>query len=419
MKKAILVFTILGLLTTSGMVYAEPSVKQTGQYEFEQSSSSSSGDYTTSDSDKNTVLVKAGTVNFSGMTISKSGDSKDNEDTTRYGMNAAVLSINSGKAKFTKSEITSSAKFGSAVFAYGDSTINLNETKVHTTEDNSAAITVADGGTVNTNGAEVTTDGEESPVILFGKGGGAVNVKKGKYQANNSEGAVIADDGKLMLESAEFSSKGSNILVDGVKTELLISKNTFKGVGEKNTVLEVKDGEVKLISEYEPIDGDIVADGKSVVEINLDKRTSYKGVINAKDSAKSIKVNLSKDSRIVLDGDSYVSELVNEAEDNSNIFANGYKLFVDGKEVSVNQEIPETWEYDFGTENTEPVEEEDEERNKDNLYLLLGAFSFAFLMALISTISIIVRNKQEKQERIEQKALKKVQNKMKKPWEKA
>ena len=65
-----------------------------------------------------------------------------------------------------------------------------------------------------------------------------------------------------------------------------------------------------------------------------------------------------------------------------------------------------------------PVEEE-EEANKDNLYLLLGAFSFAFVVALIVTISIIVKNKHDKQEHIEKKALEKVQNNMKKPWEKA
>jgi hypothetical protein len=117
-------------------------------------------------------------------------------------------------------------------------------------------------------------------------------------------------------------------------------------------------------------------------------------------------------------GDSYVSALENEVKDNSNIFANGHKLFVDGKEMQINQDLAETWDYDFSTESTEPVEEEIV-KDKTELFVLLGAFSFAFMVALLSTIVIAKGHKREKQRHLEQKVVEKAGSyKMKKPWEK-
>ncbi|MBR1802041.1 hypothetical protein IJ768_02320 [Candidatus Saccharibacteria bacterium] len=505
-----LLFSVTAGLTTANLVYATPPAKPSGssqgggtsskditysgQYEFSESVSKSGDEYTTDAGGKNTILARDGTINFSNVTISKTGDEDNGDSSDFYGTNAAVLSIGTSKIKISNSKVTTAAKHANAVFAYGDSTIDISDSTIKTTENNSGGIMVTGGGTVNVTNLEVETDGNSSAPIRSDRGGGTMNVSGGSYKSNGvgspviystadvivsggakleatvSEGAVIEGKNSISLDNVEvvvnntklnsnsetykaffiyqsmsgdasegtgtFTMKNSKVtnehgeifFITNTTANISLSKNQIKNNDEDGVFLKATSGkwgsdgknggDVTLTSEYEPLEGDIVIDKISTLDASFKNRTSYKGAINAENTAKNVKITLDSSSRIILTGDSYISELSNEVADNSNIFANGHKLYVAGEEVSINQEIPETWDYDFATESTEPVEEE-EEANKDNLYLLLGAFSFAFVVALIVTISIIVKNKHDKQEHIEKKALEKVQNNMKKPWEKA
>lgn len=60
----------------------------------------------------------------------------------------------------------------------------------------------------------------------------------------------------------------------------------------------------------------------------------FEGVINKDNTAKSITLKIDKDTKIKLTGDSYITELDNEDESNSNIDFNGYKLYVNEKVYS-------------------------------------------------------------------------------------
>ena len=61
---------------------------------------------------------------------------------------------------------------------------------------------------------------------------------------------------------------------------------------------------------------------------------SYEGIINGDNSAKSLKLSLSKDSKIKLTGNSYVTSLSDDDSSYSNIDFNGYKLYVSGKAIN-------------------------------------------------------------------------------------
>ena len=60
----------------------------------------------------------------------------------------------------------------------------------------------------------------------------------------------------------------------------------------------------------------------------------FEGVINKDNTAKSITLKIDKDTKIKLTGDSYITELDNEDESNSNIDFSGYKLYVNEKVYS-------------------------------------------------------------------------------------
>ena len=64
------------------------------------------------------------------------------------------------------------------------------------------------------------------------------------------------------------------------------------------------------------------------------ENSSYEGVINGDKTAKSITITLDSSSTIKLLGDSYITELKDDDTTYSNIDLNGYKLYVNGKELS-------------------------------------------------------------------------------------
>ena len=80
--------------------------------------------------------------------------------------------------------------------------------------------------------------------------------------------------------------------------------------------------------------GNIVIDSISTLTMNMSSNSYYEGVINGKNTAKSIKLTLDKTSKIKLTGDSYVTSLDNADTTNSNIDFNGYKLYVNGKAIN-------------------------------------------------------------------------------------
>ena len=81
------------------------------------------------------------------------------------------------------------------------------------------------------------------------------------------------------------------------------------------------------------INGDIVIDSISTLTMNL-KNSNFTGKINKSNSAKSIDLNIDKDTKIKLTGNSYVTSFTNEDASNSNIDFNGYKLYVNGKAIN-------------------------------------------------------------------------------------
>lgn len=68
--------------------------------------------------------------------------------------------------------------------------------------------------------------------------------------------------------------------------------------------------------------------------MKLTDSSSIEGSINSSNEAKSITLKLSKNSKIKLTGDSYVTSLDDEDPSYKNIDFNGYKLYVNGKSVN-------------------------------------------------------------------------------------
>ena len=99
--------------------------------------------------DENAVLVDSGAnVSIKNATITRnSEDSTGGDNSSFYGVGAAVLATD-GTASVSNSTITTDAKGGAGLFAYGDGTIYAADSTITTHQDTSGGIHAAGGGTL-------------------------------------------------------------------------------------------------------------------------------------------------------------------------------------------------------------------------------------------------------------------------------
>lgn len=379
------------------------------------------GEYSSSTKDENAIMASGKvTASLSGITVKKTGDSDGGDNTSFYGTNSAILAKSGVNLTLKNINVTTNATGANGVFSYGGSattssakgdgtTVNISDSVITTTKDNSGGIMTTGGGVMNATNLTINTSGTSSAAIRTDRGGGDVTVNKGTYTttgkgsptiystanvtvknatltSKSSEGVVIEGKNSVTLENvtltdtnnslngqsttykniflyqsmsgdadtgvSTFTSKNSTITTN--KGDSFYVTNTTSVINLENNEITNNDstgnflraqkdswgksgsngGVVTLNMTNQKAVGNIVIDSISTLTMNMNSGSYYEGVINGKNTAKSIKLTLDKTSKIKLTGDSYVTSLDNKDSTNSNIDFNGYKLYVNGKAIN-------------------------------------------------------------------------------------
>ena len=301
-----------------------------------------------------------------------------------YGGSATTNNSNSDgtTVNISDSKITTKKDNSGGIMTTGGGIMNATNLTVDTSGTSSAAIrSDRGGGTVTVNKGTYTTSGKGSPVIYSTAD---ITVKNAKLISKASEGVVIEGKNSINLENVEltdtnntlngqsttyknifiyqsmsgdasegtatFSSKnstittnkGDTIYVTNTKANITLENNEFINNDKAGNFLRIqKDswgssgsngGDVNLVLKNQKAKGNIVVDSISKLSMKLTK-SNYEGTINNINEANNIKLVLDKTSKIKLTGDSYITELEDEDTSYSNIDLNGYKLYVNGKEL--------------------------------------------------------------------------------------
>ena len=278
------------------------------------------------------------------------------------------------------SKITTTKDNSGGIMTTGGGVMNATNLEITTNGTSSAAIrSDRGGGVVTVNKGTYKTTGKGSPAVYSTAD---ITVKNATLISTASEGLIIEGKNKITIDNvkltdtnntlngqsttyknifiyqsmsgdadtgtASFSAKkstiitnkGDSIYVTNTKADITLENNTFTNNDSEGNFLRIqKDswgrsgnngGDVTLKLINQNIEGNIVVDEISTLDMNLTNKSSYEGVINNSNTAKNIKITLDKNSKLVLTGDSYISELTDEDETYSNIILNGYKLYLGG-----------------------------------------------------------------------------------------
>ena len=382
-------------------------VSHVGKTEISSDTSAEEENYTSTTGSENALLVTGGTSTLTNPIVTKSGDS-DGDNSDFYGTNAAVL-VKEGTLNINGGTVTTNGSHANGVFAYANGIININDTNIKTTSNNSGAIMVTGGGTLTANNVTAETDGNSSAPIRSDRGGGTLIVNGGTYTSHGTGSPVIYSTADISVNNAKLTSTASegaviegknsvtlnDVTMEATNTKLNGNSETYKAIfiyqsmsgdadvgtssfsakdskiinnkGEiifvtnTSTVIDLENneiinndadgnfmkissakwgtsgkngGDVVLNATNQKIEGDILVDNISTLELSLKNGSSYVGAINSDNTAKTINLSLDSSSSITLTGDTYITSLNNEVSNNSNINFNGYKLYVNGSAIN-------------------------------------------------------------------------------------
>ena len=387
--------------------------------------------YSSNKSGQNSLLINNCEVSLKNSVITKSGDDKTS-NALLYGTNSAIVVTDNAIFNLTGGSINTLSAFSNGLFIDRKSNVNIINTVISTSNEGAFGLVTKDSD-LSCKNITVKTSGNNASSIKINSGSNLV-INSGVYETSginspaiysvsdtkindatisslNSQGILLENEGTSTLNNVKLTSKdsnisvnnsnsnkiislnlynsnisttdGDNILVSAANTAITLEDNTFTNKSKEGMFLRAKSetidnvltgSSVIINTKAQNIFGNIEVDDNSTLELFIKNTSTYEGMINSRDTAKSIALTLSLDSSIKLTGDSYITSLINEDNENNNIDLNGYSLYVNGEKVSASD----------SSENKGDIDLEKLMDNKVLMniikYIILGVIIFIIIM---------------------------------------
>jgi hypothetical protein len=185
--------------------------------------------------DKNASGVKVtdkGIFTLSDSYIATCGNTTGMENSSFYGLNAAVLALSGGKITMTHGAIITRGTGANGAFAIGaNSVIKLSKVKIDCTASGAHGTEASLGGTVLCSDVDIKTTGDGAAAISTERGGGIVTFTRGTAFSSGMRSPGIYSTGSISVTDARIEATGSEaVVIEGrnsvtlVNTTLLCSK---------------------------------------------------------------------------------------------------------------------------------------------------------------------------------------------------
>ena len=295
----------------------------------------------------------------------------------------AVFSYGEGTTVNIKdSYIETSGNCSGGLMTTGGGTTNASNLTINTSGRSSAAIrSDRGGGTVNVDGGSYTTSGTGSPVIYSTAD---ITVSNADLTSTASEGVVVEGKNSVTLNNVTLTADNNTLNSDksdvykavmiyqsmsgdaaqgtssftmngGTLTnangDIFFVNNTATDISLSNATIVNNDadgyflraaaagwgnegsngGQVSLYAKQQTINGDMLVDDVSHLNLYLSDSSVFNGAINSDSQAGEVYVELKDGAKWTLTSDSNITSLTC---DKDSIDLNGHKLYVNGEEYT-------------------------------------------------------------------------------------
>lgn len=247
----------------------------TAAYTLSDGESITGGTYTSENADENAIRADSVTAYLADVTVTKNaGGSSNNDASSFYGLNSAILALGTAKLDITGGTVTAAAEGANGVFAYGNPVINIKDTEIDVSGGNAGGIQVAGGGTIKAENLTVTS--KVKAAIRSDRGGGTIVVNGGTYTTGGSSGApAIYSTADITVNDAVLTSNDSEaVVVEGFNS---VTLNNCAVTGNMSGTYGDDSGEnIHNVMLYQSMSGDAEV-GKSSFIMNGGSLVSKSG----------------------------------------------------------------------------------------------------------------------------------------------
>jgi hypothetical protein len=182
--------------------------------------------------DVSAIYVKGGgDLTLTDAVIATTVDTSSEDNSTQFGLNAAVLAGHAGKIKMTGGSITTAGSGANAVYAAG-STISLSKTTISVAGEASHGVIASAGGNITIADIDIATSGANAAAIAIDKGGGSITVTGGTITTGGDKSPAIYSTGIVKVTGATLTATGAEAAtIDGKGSITLVDT---KLTGQKN-----------------------------------------------------------------------------------------------------------------------------------------------------------------------------------------
>ena len=167
---------------------------------------------------ENAVRIDGVEVALKGVTLIKTtGATTSTDNSSLYGVNAALLAVKGAQADIENSSVDTTADGSAGIFCYGESTsLSVIGTTIRTAGTYSSGIAAAEGGTVHINNCDIETMGTSSAALKAGKNGGELVVTDGRYATQGGQSPALSCMSSVSIADAVLTAGMSEaVKVDG------------------------------------------------------------------------------------------------------------------------------------------------------------------------------------------------------------
>ncbi len=198
------------------------------------------GTWTSTTADQNVFLVvNGGSLTITDATITKSGDSSNEDACNFYGLNSAVLVVGEGSsATLSGCTVTTEANGANAVFAASSGKVTIAGITVRTTKDSSRGLDATYTGTVTASDVDIATAGAHCACLATDRGNGTITVTGTSTLASTGDGSpLVYSTGDISITGAKGTSTGAQTMVIEGKNKITLDDCSFTTSGTEGFMI--------------------------------------------------------------------------------------------------------------------------------------------------------------------------------------
>jgi len=269
-KTAASVESVIGISSETG-----DDTSVSSEVSKENSKRGSGEKFSTDGEDTHALSAEGEEKAYDNIRVEKTGGSAQNDEADFYGTNAAVFASDGANLKLSNSYIITDGSHANAVFSYGEgTTVEIRDSTIETTSNNSGGIMVTGGGVLNASNLEIRTQGGSSAAIRSDRGGGTMSVTGGTYDSYGKGSPAIYSTADITVTGAKlYSDISQAVVVEGKNSVTLIDT---EATGKHTVQNSDNTNRSQAVMVYQSMSGD-ADEGKGAFSMTGGSLTSQEG----------------------------------------------------------------------------------------------------------------------------------------------